>query len=78
MEQSEAYELSKLLLPFISDSYRRETLYQKYMTEEDRKKISGTERMAEGTEKIGWNAGKTEKNHQQQFKPDVKGKQENG
>ena len=38
MEQSEAYELSKLLLPFISDSYRRETLYQKYMTEEDRKR----------------------------------------
>ena len=32
------YELSKLLLPFISDSYRRETLYQKYMTEEDRKR----------------------------------------
>ena len=38
MEQSEAYELSKLLLPFISDSYRRETLYQRYMTEEDRKR----------------------------------------
>ncbi|SCH31977.1 Uncharacterised protein [uncultured Blautia sp.] len=66
MEQSEAYELSKLLLPFISDSYRRETLYQKYMTEEDRKRYQERkEWLKEQKKRIDhW---KTEKNIKQQF-----------
>ena len=66
LEQSEAYELSKLLLPFISDSYRRETLYQKYMTEEDRKRYQERkEWLKEQKKRIDhW---KTEKNIKQQF-----------
>jgi len=66
MEQSEAYELSKLLLPFISDSYRRETLYQRYMTEEDRKRYQERkEWLKEQKKRIDhW---KTEKNIKQQF-----------
>ena len=66
MEQSEAYELSKLLLPFISDSYRRETLYQKYMTEEDRKRYQERKEWLK-EQKKRMERWKTEKNIKQQF-----------
>ena len=51
MEQSEAYELSKLLLPFISDSYRKRNPVSEIYDRRGSEKISGTERMAKGTEK---------------------------
>ena len=66
MEQSEAYELSKLLLPFISDSYRRETLYQKYMTEEVRKRYQERKEWLK-EQKKRMERWKTEKNIKQQF-----------
>lgn len=66
LEQSEAYELSKLLLPFISDSYRRETLYQKYMTEEDRKRYQEWKEWLK-EQKKRMERWKTEKNIKQQF-----------